>query len=236
MSVTPSLGSFNKDKVANKFGIQLKPKNTNTQIQQSLSPTTGKKISSLTKTNSISDSHLQNQSNGNLSKSPQMIRKMFEQSSETKSNNNHLSISTIDQRRASLNLNVNHSTNSNLLTTKPMSNSQLLLQTSNRNKSLSISPSTSRRTSIKKTPERSLSPNIISKQSIQSKSPERPLSPVSIPKRPSTPLTTTTTKTEQEIEHQKDQPLYKRQLSKTLDNNTSTANKSKHPYELPNSR
>ncbi|CAF4760979.1 unnamed protein product, partial [Rotaria magnacalcarata] len=36
----------------------------------------------------------------------------------------------------------------------------------------------------------------------------------------------TNQKTEAQIQHQKDQPLYKRQLSKTLDNNSPPINKS----------
>jgi len=53
-------------------------------------------------------------------------------------------------------------------------------------------------------------------------------------KRASIPTMAHSTKTEAEIEHQKDQPLYKRQLSKTLDNHSTTNSKSKHsyPYEL----
>jgi len=184
MSVTSNLGSFNKDKVANKFGIQLKNKNTNAPTQQAISPTNDKKISSVTKNNTICDFRSQDQPN-------------FD---SAKSNVDQLSITTTnEQRRTSLNINSNHSTDSN--------SQLLLLQSSDNKKSSSISPSVSRRTS-------------------QSKTPERPI----------IPTTTTTTKTEEEIEHQKDQPLYKRQLSKTLDNNTSTTTKSKHPYELPNSR
>jgi hypothetical protein len=40
-----------------------------------------------------------------------------------------------------------------------------------------------------------------------------------------TSVSTTTNKTEAQIEYQKDQPLYKRQLSKTLDNTTSITSK-----------
>jgi hypothetical protein len=59
------------------------------------------------------------------------------------------------------------------------------------------------------------------------KTTEHPLSPskhASIP--------THIIKTEAQIELQKDQPLYKRQLSKTLENATSMGNKIKHQHEL----
>jgi hypothetical protein len=50
-------------------------------------------------------------------------------------------------------------------------------------------------------------------------------------KPPEKRISVPTNKTEAEIEYQKDQPLYKRQPSKTLDN--AITSKTKHPYELP---
>jgi myosin-light-chain kinase len=175
MSVTPGLGSFNKDKVANKFGIQLKNKETTKQ-------STEKKIFiTETTTTTITMSDL----NGFRSNTLAPNQKTLENSAKSKSNNELISTSLHNERHDPSNSNVNHST---------ISSSVKLNQSSDILKRSSLTSDD------------------------QTKSPE---------KRTSIP----TNKTEAEIEFQKDQPLYKRQLSKTLDNTITS--KTKHPYELP---
>jgi hypothetical protein len=175
MSVTPGLGSFNKDKVANKFGIQLKNKETTKQ-------STEKKIFiTETTTTTITMSDL----NGFRSNTLAPNQKTLENSAKSKSNNELISTSLHNERHDPSNSNVNHST---------ISSSVKLNQSS----------------------------DILKRSSLTSDDQTKPPE-----KRTSIP----TNKTEAEIEFQKDQPLYKRQLSKTLDNTITS--KTKHPYELP---
>lgn len=220
MSVTPGLGAFNKDKVANKFGIQLKNKD-NKQIQRTLSPSNEKiffdqEQTNLTKTMKIinNKSSLPNQSNGFQSKTPEPLRKTFENIQKSKSTSGLASILIENERPNLFNININHhstlinSVQSNSLSINPIKRSSLT--PNDRTKSPSPSPSLSL----------SSSPSSIIKPS------ERSISPIPSPKRSSIP-----TKTEAEIEHQKDQPLYKRQPSKTLDK-TTLIDKHKHQQEL----
>lgn len=223
MSVTRDLGAFNKNKVANKFGIQLKNKDADKQSQRPLSPSSDKILintdaTTVAKNKTLNDSHSSSkQSNGFQSKTPEPIRKSPENSLKSKSNSGHISIPVNNERRDSLNVNVNHSTLSNSV------------------KSNSLSPSTTNNLSTNPVKRSSLTPNDRSKSPSPSpikrisiiKTPERSISPIPSPKPSSIPI-----KTEAEIEHQKDQPLYKRQLSKTLDNATSLTNKHKHQQEL----
>jgi len=235
MSVTPGLGAFNKDKVANKFGIQLKNKDTNKQTQQLLTTSTEKRIintepSTVTNNKTVSDFYIQKQSNGiksntNLSKTPEPLRKTLENSTKSKSTSGLISTMMHNERNDSLNSNVNHSTSlnpvnstksnsqssSNILLSSKLSDTIKRSSLTSKDRSKSPEPSSIKRTSIIKPTEQTLLSTLSSKRS-------------SIP--------TTPTKTIAEIEHQKDQPLYKRQLSKTLDNTTSLANKTKHQHEL----
>jgi hypothetical protein len=233
MNTTPGLGSFNKDKVANKFGIQLKPKDTNKQSQPPLSPLNERKTihtetSSVTKNQTVSDFRVQNESNGfqtntnitkhsTSSKTPQSIGN----STKSKSTIELVSTSMNNERRDSLTSNVNHSTS-----LKPVKSTLSI-------ESLSKSSSSSNILLLSKSPETvkrsSLTPISTDRQSILT-SKDRSISPK--PSIKSQNIPTGTTKSVAEIEHQKDQPLYKRQLSKTLDNATSIANKSKHQHEL----
>jgi hypothetical protein len=299
MSGTTNLPASNKDKVANKFGIQLKPKDTN---KPSLSPTTEKKsinteTTTVLKNKTVSDFRVQNESNGfqtktntinhhsTSSKTPEPTRKNLENSTKSKSSIALVSVPTTNERRDSLTSNVNHSTSLNPVKSLSQSlsskspeiikRSSLIsisidprssLSSKDRSKSpepssikrLSITktpernvspgPSSIRRLSITKTPERSVSPGASPMKRISvTKTPERSVSPGSSIRRTSgtktpeqtspallikRPSISTTTKTEAQIEHQKDQPLYKRQLSKTLDNVTSMTNKNKHQHEL----
>jgi hypothetical protein len=219
MSDTPNLSAFNKDKVANKFGIQLKNKDKNKQSQQTLSLSTEKKINNtetsiVTKNKTVSDFRIQNQLNG--------FQSNTEPSLKSKSNIELISTSTNNDRRNSFNLNVNHSdclnTNQSI-----KSNSQSTLNISFPSKSFD----TTKRSSL--TPmDRKKSPESSSiKRTNITKTTEHPLSSS---KQASIP--THIIKTEAQIELQKDQPLYKRQLSKTLENATSMGNKIKHQHEL----
>jgi len=166
MSGTPGLGAFNKDKVANKFGIQLKPKDAS---QRSSTPTIG--TSNVTKNKTIGDFRTDNSTNGFLlntnrntsSKTPEPTRKTATSKST-----------------------------SGLANTPVKNNEQSKTLISNVNHSTAKSPTTTKKSSITPT-----------KQAI---------SPVPPIKQPSI------TKTEAQIEDKKDQPLYRRQLSKQLDN------------------
>jgi len=196
MSVTPGLGAFNKDKVANRFGIQLKNKDTNKQSQQ---PSTEKIIintdtSIVTKNKTVSDFRVQNQSNGFQS---EPLKKTLENSIKSKSNIELISMPMHNERRDSLNSNVNHSTSLNPVKL----NSQLSSKLSDTIKIPNLIP---------KDRSKSPSPSSIKQTNIT----ERSVSPIPSSKQSTIP----TTKTEAQIEHQKDQPLYKRQLSRTLDN------------------
>ncbi len=190
MSVTSGLGSFNKDKVANKFGIQLKKKDTNQQ-QEQLNSSSETKIfvtetTSLTKTKTMSDLRVPNKSNGFQSNTLEPNQKTLENSIKSKSNNELMSTSMHNERRDSKNSNVNHSNISNPVKTNQTSDTLKRFSLTSNDQTKSSEASSIKRTSIS---------------------------------------TTTTNKTEAQIEYQKDQPLYKRQLSKTLDNTTSITSK-----------
>jgi hypothetical protein len=167
MSGTPGLGAFNKDKVANKFGIQLKPKDASqrSSTDKKSTPT------NVTKNKTIGDFRTDNSTNGFLlntnritsSKTPEPTRKTATSKST-----------------------------SGLANTPVKNNEQSKTLISNVNHSTAKSPTTTKRSSI---------------------TPAKPaISPVPPIKRPSI------TKTEAQIEDKKDQPLYRRQLSKQLDN------------------
>ncbi|CAF0833399.1 unnamed protein product [Adineta ricciae] len=185
MSTTPGLGAFNRDKVANKFGIQLKPKDAPSTKRPSTSAidykptattstttaaTTGLSIVSKNKT--INDFRTEKNTNGFLSTSNHspVSKPIPDKVSTSKSTSNLLNTSVESQRKNSLTTNVNHST----------------------------------------TKSREPSPAPL----------KRAVSPAPPVKKP----TTSSPKTEAQIEHQKDQPLYRRQLSKPLENHSSTAN------------
>jgi len=116
MSVTPGLGAFNKDKVANKFGIQLKPKDA--PQRSSTTVTTG--TSTVTKNKTIGDFRTDKSTNGFLtntnrpaaSKTPETTRKVIEKSLPTnKSTSGLVNTSVnINQQSTTLTSNVNHST------------------------------------------------------------------------------------------------------------------------------
>lgn len=65
MSLTPGLGAFNKDKVANKFGIQLKGKDAPTRSTTEKKPTTPE-TPTVTKNKTISDFRTDKNTNGFL--------------------------------------------------------------------------------------------------------------------------------------------------------------------------
>lgn len=173
MSVTPGLGAFNKDKVASKFGIQLKPKDATSRPaaeKKSLTTTTTTATSStVVKNKTIGDFRADSSTNGFLNKTPETPRKP-----STLVNTSKLSTS-----------NDNHSKTNSKTSITPKS------------------PSTTKRSSLAPTD------NI-----------------------PSTTLNnkpSNVQKTEAQIEHQKDQPLYRRQPSKPLENTTSSSTTSSLP-------
>jgi hypothetical protein len=187
MSVTPGLGSFNKDKVANKFGIQLKPKGSS---QQSLTTSTTKitstttgAASSITKNKTVSDFRANNNTNGFSSNTSEPIKKVPDKSLTSKSTSGLVSTSVNNERSDSLTSNVNHSTKKS------------------------------------KEPSPAKSPATAKKSSIISN--ERAVSPAPSVKGPSVSIVTPPHKTEAQIQHQKDQPLYRRQLSKPIDPTSS---------------
>jgi hypothetical protein len=236
MSGTPGLGAFNKDKVANKFGIQLKPKDANKQSPRPStssiekgSTTTG--TSNVIKNKTIGDFRTENNINGfgltnrsPSSKTPEATRKIAEKPLTSKSTSALVNTSINNERSNSLTSNVNHSTAKSKESIKSVpesSSSNVLLP--------SKSPGTVKRSSITST-DRGISPELSPiKRPSMTKTAERDVSPALSAKQVNAPKTTT--KTEAQIEHQKDQPLYKRQLSKTLENTPSTANKTKHQQE-----
>ncbi|CAF3524904.1 unnamed protein product [Rotaria socialis] len=196
MSVTPGLGVFNKDKVANKFGIQLKAKEV---LQQPSTPLTAKKIatsrtSCVPKNKTISDFRTDNNVNEFLSNTnptstssiSEATRKHSEKPTTNKPSLGPVNTSVRHEQSHSLNTNTNHSTEKSTesLPAKPFEISKKKMITST---------------------EQAVSPALPVKQSS---------------------VLATHQKTEAQIQHQKDQPLYKRQLSKTLDNNSSPINKS----------
>jgi hypothetical protein len=146
-----------------------------------------------------------------------------------------------NERRDSLTSNVNHSTFLKPVKSTPSieslskssssSNILLLSKSPETVKRSSLTPISTDRQSSLTSKDRSISPQPSSLQSINiTKTTERTIP--STPSIKSQNIPTATTKTVAEIEHQKDQPLYKRQLSKTLDNATSIAIKNKHQHEL----
>lgn len=250
MSVTPGLGAFNKDKVANKFGIQLKNKDSNKPSQRPLTSSTEKQTvntetSTITENEKVNDFRPKNESNGlrtkkhilqqsPSSKTPEPIRKSLENSIKSKSSLELVSTSTNNERRNSLHTNVNHSKASVLAKSNELINCiSPCLSSSSSNILLSPKPSTTmKRSSLipVSTMDRRASLTLIDRDILlepsltkRTVSPKPSVNQSNIPK--------SKTKTEAEIEHQKDQPLYKRQLSKTLDNLTSMTNKNKHQNE-----
>ncbi|UJR07657.1 hypothetical protein I4U23_011945 [Adineta vaga] len=195
MSGTPSLGAFNKDKVANKFGIQLKPKDapstkrpSTSAIEYKSTATTTSGLSNVSKNKTFNDFRTtETNTNGFLSntnhslalKPVQTQKPIPEKVSTSKSTSNLLNTSVQNQRSNSLTSNVSHSTS----------------------KSREPSPAPTKRSSIVSSTPRAVSPAPPVKQS-------NTLSP----------------NTEAQIERKKDQPLDRRQLSKPLDNHSSTAN------------
>ncbi|CAF3317793.1 unnamed protein product [Rotaria socialis] len=248
MSVTPGLGAFNKDKVANKFGIQLKNKDSNKQSQQLLTSSSEKKTvntetSTITESKTVSDFRTKNESNGlktkkNIrrqcpsSKTPEPVRKSLENSIKSKSSLELVSTSTNHERRNSLNTNVNHSKSSILVESNESINCiSPCLSSSSSNILLSPKPSTTMKRSSLTLIDRDilLEPSLTERISTTTTTKKRIVSPEASANQLN--ISKSMTKTEAEIEHQKDQPLYKRQLSKTLDSPTSMANKNKHQNE-----
>ena len=178
MSVKPGLGAFNKDKVANKFGIQLKAKDA---------PTASSGASTVTKNKTIGDFRADKSTNGFLnntnrpvgSKTPEPTRKVIEKTAPI----NKSSTVNVNQKSTTLTSNVNHST------TK--SKESLTTTTTTTTKRTSPTPG-----------ERPASPTPPVKQQQQQKP--------------------AASKSESSSESKKDQPLYRRQLSKPLDNTPST--------------
>jgi len=175
MSGTPGLGAFNKDKVANKFGIQLKPKDASQRSSTDKKPTPTAGTSNVTKNKTIGDFRTDNSINGFLL------------------NTNRITTSkTPEPTRKNIGKTVTSKSTSGLVNTPAKTNEQSKTLTSNANHSTAKSPATAKRSNIKPT--------------------EQAVSPAPPIKRPSIP------KTEAQIEHKKDQPLYRRQISKPLDN------------------
>lgn len=258
MSVTPGLGAFNKDKVANKFGIQLKAKDTKKPSQRLLNTSTEQKPSDtkasiITENKTVSDFCLQNELNGFksnkniLNQSPssqtlQPIRKSLENSKKSKSTIGIASTITLDEQINHSNSNVNHSKSENLVKPNELTNSvypssspsssniSLPSESFNSLKRSSLTPVNNDRRTIAASTGRNKSLEPLSvKQTSVTIITEQPTLPTSSTQQSS--IKTMTTKTEAEIEHQKDQPLYKRQLSKTLDNSTPITNKNRHQHE-----
>lgn len=230
MSVTPGLGSFNKDKVANKFGIQLKTKDGSKQAARPAN----EPPATVSKNKTVSDFRRPTLSNGSAadakSAAPSSTRtstnSSFQNSVKSKSSIGLVSTGTVEERRKSLTSNENHSTPSKPV--KPSTSSSNL-------SSLPLSPETINQTALARSPSPVRRPSVaaqppsaVRRTSVTSIAPEP--TPVSKP----ADLLPVPAKTEAEIEHQKDQPLYKRQLTKTIDNATAAGQKGKHPHELAN--
>ncbi|CAF4705535.1 unnamed protein product, partial [Rotaria sp. Silwood2] len=173
-------------------------------------------------------------------KTPEPIKKSLENSKKSKSTIGLVSTSTHNEESGFLKSNINHSKSLNFVKSNESINAvssssalNILLssKSSNQVNKSSLAPvSTDRRASLTLPNQNKLSePSTIKRTSI-GKIPEQTISSgYSIDYQSNIP--TTMTKTTADIEHQKDQPLYKRQLSKTLDNITSIANKNKHQHE-----
>ena len=242
MNLTSGLGAFNKDKVANKFGIQLRPKDSTQAVQRPQTPSIERRnfpssnpfergktpvttdLRTPTKLNGFpSNSKPKNvPSPSATSKTPETRRKVDHQLQTSKSTSGLLNSSMDKQQSKTSISNDNHSKSSSIpLKSKESvpSISESKLATATRRASLiptnqvpSPSPSSVRRESRTKADEPSVSGSapILSQPSLGS---------------------TTKSKTNAEIEHQKDQPLYRRQLSKTLENISPSTGKAKHQPE-----
>jgi len=209
MSGTPGLGAFNKDKVANKFGIQLKPKDASQRSsteKKSTTTTTTSETSNVTKNKTISDFRTNNSTNGfllntnrtNSSQTPEPIKKNIGKPVTTKSTSGLVNTPVKTNEKPSTS-----KSTSGLVNTPVKTNEKPTSLTSN------INHSTTKRSSITPT--------------------ERAVSPAPPTKRPSV------SKTESQIKHQKDQPLYRRQLSKPLDNVPPSASTTTKRPSSPNS-
>jgi len=166
MSVTPGLGAFNKDKVANKFGIQLKTKDASQRSLTEKKPTTTIGASNVTKNKTIGDFRTDNSTNG------------FELNK-----NRTITSKTPEPTRKNIDKSVTSKSTSGLVNKSAKTNEQSNSLTSNVNHSIKNSSTAT-----------SSTPSI---------------------KQPSVP------KTEAQIEHQKDQPLHRIQVSKPLENSSS---------------
>jgi hypothetical protein len=176
MSVKSSLGAFNKDKVANKFGIQLKPKDASTASSGTSTVTKNKTIGDF-RTDKSTNGFLNNTNRPVGSKTPEPTRKVIEKTSPI----NKSSTVNINQQSTTLTSNVNHST------TKSKE---------------SLSPTTTTKRTSQTPAQRAASPTPPAKKQQQ----PQPAAP----------------KPEASNQSKKDQPLYRRQSSKPLDNTPST--------------
>ena len=245
MSVTPGLGAFNKDKVANKFGIQLKKKETNENcVQSPLSPsmemesTMITETSTVTKNNTVSDFRSQNQSNGfasetlsndrsslSPSKSNESTSKPMGQSSKSKSTAGLMTTTTTTTTMSNDNRKLSSPSSPSPISTSNHSNDSSCPVNSNE---LIQSPSDSSVSTDRRSSPINDDPSVAS----VARSLLQEVNPVEGKASCHLSLSPSLAKTDAQIEHQKDQPLYKRQLSKTLDNSTSVLmNKHKHPHE-----
>lgn len=238
MNVTSGLGSFNKDKVANKFGIQLKTKETAKQISSSLSPTIEKRITNEEKSSEstekcFNDCSIKSEFNENENENENQSSNSsdnFDGSNENKDEKSNIDINqstitgqTLKKENSNFdlsNININHSTSINLIQSedrqlfspcKTIDERQII-------SNVFIETRTILENQIQIGSKNSLTTNDLNNGSL------------TCIKRTSIPISSS--KTEAEIEHQKDQPLYKRQLSKTLDNVTSLNNKMKHTMDF----
>ena len=225
MSVASGLGAFNRDKVANKFGIQLKGKDSNQSSSRPATPATTKKFSTtntsnVSKNQTIGDFRRNINTNGtNIQPSPMSSPLMVKKSeTKVKSIENSSSLSTT---KSSSGLKNSSNNNERSNASKSSIDHSIHLNSSIQTNHQSIPKSpTTRKKSIESPINQSM--NNSKKSSNET---------VSHNDRTNSNGLNANTKTNAEIEHQKDQPLYKRQSSKNLDNLSSTNNKNKHQHE-----
>ena len=133
MNLTSGLGAFNKDKVANKFGIQLRPKDSNQSVQRPVTPSIERRnftsnpfergktpvpadLRTSTKINGFSsNSKLKNvPSQSTTSKTPETRRKVENQLQTSKSTSGLLNSSKDKQQSSTSSSNDNHSKSSSI--------------------------------------------------------------------------------------------------------------------------
>jgi hypothetical protein len=209
MSEASRLGAFNKDKVANKFGIQLRPKETNKTSSRPSTPLFEKKSSTINASNRTAvsstdiDSRRQTQINtsrtsrGNGTGVPSRVDPSTNNNDTLppgKSSSGLNNATTSNERTRCSTSSVHHSAVSNRTQTQDTTEGHA----DSVNSPTSDLRSTGRRTSLNNVDQRLLLPGSSLLDPLNSTG-------------------ASNTKTLAQIEQQKDQPLYRRQSSRTLD-------------------